>query len=400
MGLFDKIFRPDKAKESEAALKNSKIFFQTLTTYKPAFTDWKGEIYEADLVRSAIDSRARHISKLKVDLLGSAQQGLRTKLNLAPNQYNTWSQFLYRVSTILDCTNNCCIVPVFDDNMRITGYFPVLPDKCELVEYLGEPWLRYKFTTGKTAAVELRKCAILTKYQFKDDFFGSKNNALDETMQVIDLQNQGIEEAVKNGASYRFIARLNNFSKPEDIAKERRRFSEENFSADSGAGGLLLFPNIYTDIKQIDQKPFTVDADQMKLIQTNVFNYFGTNEKIIQNLATADELDSFFNGCVEPFAIQFSEAMTMAIFSEHERAHGNRLIANANRLQYMSANQKVAMAQQLLDRGVLSINEARELFNYHSVEDGDIRYIRGEYKDADPEPEVQQKEGNEDGNNE
>lgn len=398
MSLFDKIFRPNKAKESEAALKNARTFFQTLTAYKPAFTDWKGEIYEADLVRSAIDSRARHISKLKIDMYGSAQQGLKTKLMLAPSQYSTWSQFLYRVSTILDCTNNCCIVPVFDDSMRITGYYPVLPDRCEIVEYLDEPWMRYKFPTGKTAAVELRKCAILTKFQFKDDFFGSKNDALDETMQVIDLQNQGIEEAVKNGASYRFIARLNNFSKPEDIAKERRRFSEENFAADSGAGGLLLFPNIYTDIQQVNQNPFTVDAAQMELIQANVYNYFGTNKKIIQNLATADELDSFFNGCVEPFAIQFSESMTKAIYSENERAHGNRLVANANRLQYMSVTQKVAMAQQLLDRGVLSINEARELFNYHTVDDGDIRYIRGEYKDA--EPEELQEEGKEDGNNE
>ena len=108
MSLFDKIFRPNKAKESEAALKNARTFFQTLTAYKPAFTDWKGEIYEADLVRSAIDSRARHISKLKIDMYGSAQQGLKTKLMLAPSQYSTWSQFLYRVSTILDCTNNCC----------------------------------------------------------------------------------------------------------------------------------------------------------------------------------------------------------------------------------------------------------------------------------------------------
>ena len=41
------------------------------------------------------------------------------------------------------------------------------------------------------------------------------------------------------------------------------------------------------------------------------------------------------------------------------------------------------MAQQLLDRGVMSINEARELFNYEEVGDGDVRFIRGEYKPTD-----------------
>jgi hypothetical protein len=33
----------------------------------------------------------------------------------------------------------------------------------------------------------------------------------------------------------------------------------------------------------------------------------------------------------------------------------------------------------------MSINEARELFNYGTVENGDVRFIRGEYKDADAE---------------
>ena len=46
------------------------------------------------------------------------------------------------------------------------------------------------------------------------------------------------------------------------------------------------------------------------------------------------------------------------------------------------------MAQQLLDRGVMSINEARELFNYGTVENGDVRFIRGEYKDADEATEI------------
>lgn len=58
-------------------------------------------------------------------------------------------------------------------------------------------------------------------------------------------------------------------------------------------------------------------------------------------------------------------------------------MVSANRLQYMSTTQKVSMAQQLLDRGVMSINEARELFNYAPVEGGDIRTIRGEYKNTE-----------------
>lgn len=386
MSLFDKIFRPDKATKSEDALKYARSFFETLTAYAPVFTNWSGAIYESEIVRAAIDARARHISKLKVETVGSANPSLQSKLAQGPNQFQTWSQFLYRTSTILDCTNNCFIVPVFDDRMIITGVYPILPASCRLVEYDGEIWLRYQFNNGQVAAVEFQKCAILTKHQYESDFFGDPNTPLRETMQLIHIQNQGIEEGVKNAATFRFMATLNNFSSPADLAKERERFRESNLSTDSKAGGFLLFPNTYKDIKQIDVKPYSVDADQMKQIRENVFNYFGVNENILTNAARAEELEAFFDGAIEPFAIQLSEAMTKMLFSERERAQGSYLIANANRLQYMSTTAKVQMAQQLLDRGVMTTNEARELFNYSPVEDGDVRFIRGEYKIADEEP--------------
>jgi len=382
MGLFEKIFRPKDAKESEKVLNSAYSLFRELNGYRPAFTDWNGEIYESELVRAAIDARARHISKLNVEMRGTALPSLQSKMRQGPNQWHTWSQFLYRVSTILDIHNTAFIVPVFDASMTITGYYPVLPKRCEVIEYKGEAWLRYKFANGDVAAVELRKCAILNKFQYKDDFFGENNNSLEDTMKLIDIQNQGIEEAVKNSASYRFLAQVNNFTLADDLKNERIRFSTENLTKDAEAGGLLLFPNTYQNIQQIKASPFTVDADQMKLIDDNVSKYFGVNDKILTNEAKGDELDAFFNGAIEPFAIQFSESMTKAMFSERERANGSYLTANANRLQYMTTSEKVSMAQQMLDRGVMSINEARELFNYAPVEDGNIRTIRGEYKNA------------------
>ena len=129
-GLFEKIFRPEKAKESQQALTQADGFFKELNVYRPVFHDWHGEIYECELVRAAIDARARHISKLKASIQGTAQASLQTKLRLAPNQWMTWSQFLYRVSTILDIHNTAFVVPVFDADMRITGYYPVLPVSC------------------------------------------------------------------------------------------------------------------------------------------------------------------------------------------------------------------------------------------------------------------------------
>ncbi len=387
MGLFDKLFRPQRER------KRADEYFKTLTAYRPVFHDWRGELYESALVRAAIDARARHISKLKVETVGTAKPELQRLLKLGPNQFQTWGQFLYRVSTILDVNSTAFIVPIVDKDLKITGYFPVLPEKVEIIEFNGEPWLKYKFTHGQTAAIEMKYCAVLNRFQYRSDFFGTGNRALDETMDLISIQNQGIKEGAKNSATYRFMARTTNFTTPDDLREERKRFSERNLSAEADGGGVLLFPNTYTDIKQLAGDTYSPDPKQMELIQTNVFDYFGVNEDVLQNKAYGDAWSAFYEGAIEPFAIQFSDTMTKAIFTENERSRGSELMLTANRLQYLSNSDKLNVTAQLTDRGIFSINEAREVFNLPPVEGGDVRTIRGEYKNAD---EING--GNEDGN--
>lgn len=380
MSFFDKIFKKDR--ESEKVLQKYTVFTE-LNGYRPVFHSWGGQIYESELVRAAIDARARHISKLEPLFYGSARPSLINKMKHAPNEWQTWSQFFYRASTILDVKNTCIFVPVFDADMIVTGYYPVLPHRCEIVEYKKEPWIRYKFGSGEEAAVEMRLCAILTKYQYKHDFFGEDNKAMHPTIELLDYNRQGINEAVKNSGAWNFMAQADNFTDPDDLELERKRFAKKNLAKDAENDGFILFPNTYRNVQQIKSAQYTLDAEQMERIQKNVYDYFGVNEKVMQNAANGDELDAFFNGCVEPFAIQISEAMTRAMFSLRERSNGARFFAASNRLQYMSTSAKVGMAQQLLDRGVMTINEARALFNFAPVPGGDIRAIRGEFKNAD-----------------
>lgn len=373
MGLFEKIFK----KPNTRADPNG--FFQTLTAYTPAFTSWNGALYESELVRSAIHAKATHISKLRVSVEGSAKPKLRTRLKTGPNSFQTWGQFLYRLSTILDMQNTAFIVPVLDDYMEMTGYYPILPSRCEILEYNREPWLKYDFTNGESAVIEMSRCGIMTKFQYSDDFFGSSNTALRSTMELIHIQNEGISEAVKSSATFRFMARMNNFAKSEDLAKEQKRFTENNLKRD--AGGVLLFPNTYSDIQQIKSTPFVVDADQMNAIKTNVFNYFGVNEDILQNKAFGDAWAAFYEGSIEPFAIQYSDVSTKMTFSERERAAGSMIMATANRLQYMSNQDKLNVSAQMADRGIMNRDEIREIWNLPPLPDGQGQAytIRGEY---------------------
>lgn len=392
MGLFGNLFGPKSGAKTPGPSKA----WQTLTAYRPVFSSFSGELYESELVRASIDALARHSAKLECQVVGSALPQLRTRLRSGPNPWMSWYQYLYRLRTILEMQNTAFIIP-FEVSGDLLGYFPILPSSCELVEAAdGEPWLRYRMVTGETAALPLDEVGIMTRHQYRSDFFGESNGALASTMELIEMQRQGITEAAKNSATYRFMARVNNFMDPDDLELERKRFDEHHLVGESG--GLLLFPNLYSDIQQIDQKAYTVDADQMQLIQTNVYNYFGVNQDVLQNSLFGDAWSAFYEGAIEPFAIQASEVHTVLTYSPRERGTGNKIFFTSNRLQYMSNQDKLAVSAQLVDRGVLSINDSRAIWNLPPIEDeaGDAHVIRGEYRPIDqqlaPKTEDEDKE--------
>ncbi len=378
MGLFDWLFgrRPQPNSKYEET-------FKMLDGYKPVFRNWHGSIYESELIRAAINARATHMSKLRVETYGAARPALQGKLKHGPNEFQTWSQFQYRLSTLLDVHNTAFIVPVFDIYGQPSGIYTPLPSTCEVVQYGDVPYLRYDFGRGGRASVELEYCGVMTKYQYKNDFFGETNDALQSTLDLITIQNQGITEGVKSGAAYRFYGTLTNFSKAEDLARERQRFTEENFSQTAKGGGLLLFPNTYKDIKQIDSKPWVIDADQRKAIESNVYKYYGVNDDILTNHFESENWSAFYEGAIEPFAIQESEVLKKMFFTLMEQSQGNGVMVTANRLQYLSNQEKLNVSSQMLDRGILSINDVREIWNLPPVEGGDVRIIRGEYWNAD-----------------
>lgn len=392
MGLFDLIFgnRPKPVGKYEGE-------FKMLDGYKPHFTKFGGNIYESELIRAAINVRATHISKLHVEMMGTARAALQNKMKHGPNQFQTWSQFLYRLSTILDVHNTAFIIPIYDEFGEPSGVFTPLPHKCTLIQYGDKPYLRYEFMWGERAAIELEYCGIMTKYQYNNDLFGENNHALLPTIDLIHIVNQGIQEGVKSAATYRFAAQVSNFTKTEDLAKERKRFTQENFSKEAEGGGLLLFPNTYRDIKQLDVKPWVVDADQMAVINKAVYEYYGVNEEILMNKAFGDQWAAFYEGAVEPFAIQFSEVMTKMFFTLREQTNGNGVIATANRLQYLSNADKLAVSAQMADRGLMTRNEIREIWNLAPLPEpiGNQLPIRGEYYNVSDTDDTSEGENNE-----
>ncbi len=119
----------------------------------------------------------------------------------------------------------------------------------------------------------------------------------------------------------------------------------------------------------------------MQAIKENVYDYFGVNQDIMQNKAYGDAWSAFYEGAIEPFAIQFSDVVTKMLFTERERTAGSMVMATANRLQYMTNTDKLAVSSQMADRGIFNRDTIREIWNLPPLPDGQGQAytIRGEY---------------------
>ena len=386
MGMFEKIFG---RREQPAAPRNAQVF-RMLEGYTPAWTTWQGSIYESELIRASLDAWGRHAAKLKINVKGTAQKELTNRLAVRPNAFQEWSKFLYQTATVLGARNNVFLVKTRDEYGNATGIINIVPASWELVEYQGETWLRFTLSNNKRRAERLAEVGIMTRFQYKRELFGEGNEALTPVLDLIKMQRQGITEGIKNGNSYRFWAKSDNWASDEDLGAEMERYNRFTFGNKKTAGGVLLFPNTYEDIHDMKVSGYTVDKEQQQMINTNVFNYFCVNEKILQNSAFGDDWLAFYEGFVEWFGIQLSEVSSGMIYTDRERgAYQNEIFFSSNRLQYMSNSDKLNAVTQLGDRGLATRNELREILNLAPLPApyGDQIPARGEYYDVTNPPE-------------
>lgn len=356
-------------------------YFKMLNGYSPTFTSYNGGVYEMDLTRTAVNNFATHCSKLKPEITGSALKPLERTLQHKPNYFMDTTKFIKRLATYVAVEHTAFIVPIEDDRGSLCGWYPLRAQRCEVVEAAGQVYLRYQFANGDHAAIEFERVGILTDFEYTDELFGEDNRTLKPTMQLIHTQNEGIINAVKNSANIRFLAKVANMLKPEDIKKERQRFTEDNLSADNDSG-MIIYDNKFSELKQVESKPYTPNALQMQNIQDNVCTHFNTNMDILQNRFNEETWNAYYEGKIEPFAIQLSLVMTNMTFTEREIACGNAIIFSANRLQYASNATKLQVSTQLFDRALLNRNGVMDIWNMAHVEDGDKYYIRKEYTEV------------------
>lgn len=381
MGIFSKFINNREERKGIKRLENT---FKLLTGYNTVFTTFNGGLYEMGLTRSCIDKIATQCSKLHPVINGNKNyNNLNILLQNKPNRLMTTQQFLYRLVTILLVENNAYIIPIFENSvsMKIVGFYPARSSGSKIVKYNGVDYLVYQID-NKEYVVEYDFAGVLRRHYYKKEYLGESNEAINSTMDLINTQEKGIKEGIKSGAMIRFLAKLGMVQNPESIKAEQERLKNEQLSVENN-GGVLIFDSKYADVQKVDSKPFIVDKDNMDLIKNNVFDYFHMSEEILQNTASEDQWNLFYEDVIEPIAIQISQVLTNMIIKQADIKNGLNIVLESTKLQFISNNTKLNVSQQLFDRGILSTNQVMDIWNLpHVDESEDKRYIRKEYTEV------------------
>nr|DAX48205.1 MAG TPA: portal protein [Caudoviricetes sp.] len=372
---------------------------QLINSFNSLITNYNSEIYNDLTVRSCVDTIARHVSKLKPVHIIKDEDGrhlqsttINSLLNSRPNIYMSTADFLYKVTSQLLYYGNAFIFLQKDTQNNIIGFYPIDFATCELKEVNNALYLKFNFYTGKTIAVPYTDIIHIRRNFSSHDFLGQDAyQPLQETLSNLFKARRSISNKVENSGKISGVLKIKGNVGQENWITQAKTFAKNFMSFTNDTGGIAAVDSS-TDFVPITNKVESAEDTQLKYLQSEVYSYFGLTEAIVSGNYTETEWQAFYESIIESIKIQLSQEFTAKVFTDQERKYGNLIDFNSNRLTYASTANKVSMVKELGALGLLTTNEARELFDLPPVEDGDKRLVSLNYINADKADEYQLKE--------
>ena len=390
--MFSRIF--GKQKQPSQNLTQMRM----LNGYSNEYTPFNGAAYDNATVRSCVDTIARHASKLNprhsVKKEGKVMRVLNDRLNyllsVQPNPLMTSAEFIEKLVNQYYTTNNLFVYVQRDATADIVALWPLDFSQVSLYEdNRNVIYVKFTFGIGLQTTVPYDDIIHIRRYYNRDEMFGDPEaRMLQEDLTLLKAVKSSIINVVKNYGRLRGIVKFMQTLRPEDMKKHFEEFVN-NFVSDVKNGSGIAPMDNTSDYKELHVENTTFDAAQMSLARDNIYKYFGVSEKLINGTYDESEFIAFYESVIEPLAIKLSQAFTVALFTKREQGFGNEIMFETNRLNYISVASKINIAKQLLPAGILTINDARDLFGYAPVPDGDERIVSLNYIKASDQSKYQ-----------
>lgn len=377
MGFFD-VLRKRKMPSGKTTQ------WQELGNYTATFSAFGTDIYRSDIIRSCIRPLAEHTSKANAVCTNIRIEKL---LNDSPNIYMNGKDFLAKIRTRLEIYNTAFILIMRGDDLKVNGFYPIPYSVFEAIEYNEKLFIKFYFNNAgaEPLIVPWDDLAVLRKDYNTSDIVGDNNRAVIQMLEVINTTQQGVANAVKATANLRGIIRSKQaMLSPEDVKAQKDKFVRDYLNLENEGGIASL--DASQEFTPITMNPTVAGWETIKEFRENVYRYFGISDAIVMSNYTESQMDAFYDSRIEPFLVALSVELTRKVFTERERGFGAHITYESNRIQYTNTSTKLSMVA-LVDRGALTPNEWRAIFNLAPVEGGDTPIRRLDTAEVDSDEE-------------
>ena len=392
---------------AEAADAPSKTVLKMITDTGNGFYAFNGRIYQSDIVRAALRPKAKAIGKLcakhiRETVLPDGTNDIKVNpepyikfLLSEPNPYMTGQMLQEKLANQVMLNGNAFALVIYDDNGLPREIYPIPAAMAEAIyDDMGRLYLKFTYRNGKTSSFPYSQIIHIRECYADNDIFGeSPAKALAPLMEVVSTADQGIVKAIKNSAVVQWLLKYTNSMRPEDLKANAKAFADNYLALDSDTVGVAAV-DAKADIQRIEPKDYVPNAAQSDRVVQRIYSLLGTNSKIVQALYTEDEWNSYYETEIEPYAIQMSDQWSLRLFTRRARAFGNKIYFEAANLACASISTKLNL-MQMVDRGALTPNEWRAVFNMAPVEGGDKPIRRLDTRTTEETDGAAQKESEE-----
>lgn len=360
--LFEALFGGGKGRTT------TKTQLQMLNSYNPYFSTTSEEIYDSKVARQCIDRIATHCAKLiPKHIQGEQGRVVNGDINFLlqhrPNPIMNTFDFIYKTISMLYTDSNAFVFIQKDNQGFIKAFYPVLARTYDLLQdEKNITYLQFEFINGKTYTIPYLDLIHLRLFYNKHDIYGSNSRILKTDIETAITTSEGIRNAIRTSNNLKGILKFTNtMLKPKDIKENKDAFVRDYLSMENNSGIASL--DAKAEFQPLDLKPITLDKAQMEQVNYNIYDYFGISEEIVRNKFTDEQWNAFYEGVIEPRAMQLSYEFTNKVFSDIAIREGNRIVFTANKIQYQSLEKKIKLLDTVLPYGLLTKDTALEILD-------------------------------------
>ena len=393
MEWFDKLFRrPPKQKK----------FAPTMDGWLPIYSQFGSNIYASDVVQQALKCIVDEMKKLNpthVRYKGNDPVPVKSTIQDVlsnPNPIMTTSEFIEKTMWLLLMNYNAFIIPTYytwiddktgEERRRYEALYPINPTQVDFIEdAAGRLFVTFLFWNGYTTTIPYDD-VIHIKYNYSvNQYMGGNilgqpdHEALLGTLELNNTLLQGIAKAMKASYAVNAVVKYNTLmddGKTEAALKELERKLQNNES-----GFLPL--DLKTEFTPLSHTSEIVDSDTLKFIDEKILRNWGVPLHILKGDFTKSQYNAFYQKTLEPLIIAFSQALTKKLFTDRERAFGNKVELYPKELIFLSVEQTIEMINILSPTGGLYENEKRVALGLKPLPELEgLRYMSLNWVNAD-----------------